>query len=72
VFGEELRAYRLVPALHFPCGGRRSGCGQQMPDPVLGADPIEQHLRAGADRPEAAGEDFPVEFLTDVKLLWGS
>ena len=60
VLGEELRTYRLVPPLHLPGGGRRSGCGQQMPDPVLGADPVEQHLRAGASRPEPAGEDFPI------------
>jgi hypothetical protein len=56
VFGEELRAYRLGPPLHLPCGGRRSGCGQQMPDPVLGADPVEQHLGRAARRAEPGND----------------
>ncbi len=57
---EELGTNRLVPALHLPCGGRRSGRGQQMPDTVLGADPVEQHLRRTPRRAEPAGEDFPI------------
>ena len=68
VLSQELRTYRLVPPLHLPGSSRRPRRGQQMPDPVLGADPIEQHLRRTSRGPEPAGEDFPIEFLTDVKL----
>jgi hypothetical protein len=55
---EELGTNRLVPALHLPCGGRRSGCGQQMADPVLGADPVEQQLSRAARRAEPAVKTF--------------
>src|SRR5215218_987087 len=57
---EELGTKRFVPALHFPCGGRGSRRGQQMPNTVLGADPVEHHFRARAGRPEAAGEDLAI------------
>jgi len=40
MLGEELGPHRLVPTLHFAGGGGRSGCGQQVPDAVLGADPV--------------------------------
>ena len=43
VRGEELGAHRLVQPLHLPGRGRRVRRGQQVPDPVLGADPVEQH-----------------------------
>jgi hypothetical protein len=36
-------------------------------DPVLPADPVEQHLHRRAVEP--AGEHLAVEFLTDVKPL---
>ena len=49
---------RLVPPLDLARRGRRPRRGQQMTDPVLPADPIEQHL-TGA-RPEAAGEHLAV------------
>jgi hypothetical protein len=40
-----------------------------MGDAVVAADLVEQHLTAP---PEPAGELLTVEFLTDVKLRWGS
>ncbi len=50
----------LVQPLHLPRGGRRPGRGQQVPDPVLDTDPVEQHLRARTVRPETTREDLPV------------
>jgi hypothetical protein len=38
-------------------------------DAVVAADLVEQHLPA---LPEPVGELLAIEFLTDVKLLWGS
>ena len=64
---EELGTNRLMPALHFPCGGWGSRRSQQMPNTVLGADPIEHHFRARAGRPEAAGEHFPIVAPMAVK-----
>jgi hypothetical protein len=60
MLGKELRTDGFVPPLHLAGGGRRPGCGQQMPDPVLGANPVEQHLGRAARRPESPGEDFPI------------
>ena len=49
---EELGAHRLVPPLDLAGRGRRPRRGQQMPDPVLGADPVEQHRPGpGPNRP---------------------
>jgi hypothetical protein len=64
------RPHRLVQPFHLAGGGRRVRGGQQVPDPVLGADPVEAH-RPGSE-PEPRGEDLAVEFLTGVKLCWGS
>jgi hypothetical protein len=50
---------------HFAGGGGRPGGGENVFDPVLPADAIEQDL-SGA-RSETTGEHFPIEFLSDVK-----
>ena len=42
----------------FPVGGRRPGLGQPVGDPVLPADPVEQHLHRRLVEP--AGEHLPV------------
>src|SRR6266542_1311258 len=44
VLGEELVAKGLVKALHLPGGGGRADPGEDVGDPVLPADPIEQRL----------------------------
>jgi hypothetical protein len=44
-----------------------------MRDPVPAADLVEQHLAPRrAVTAEPIGELFAIEFLTDVKLRWGS
>ena len=57
---EELRPHRLMKALNLSRRGGRARRGQQMPDPVLHADPIEQHFRRRTTRPEPPGEHLPV------------
>ena len=71
VIMEELARIACASA-PLPGRGRRSRCGQQAPDAVLGADPVEQHLHRTARRAESAGEYLAIEFLTDVKVLWWS
>lgn len=51
---QELRPHRLVPPFNPPGRGLRLGCGQQVSDSVLGAEPVEQNLRGQGGRPEPA------------------
>jgi hypothetical protein len=55
---EELLAHRLVQPLDLPRGGRRVGGGEEVADPVVQADPVEQHI--GRLSTELAGEDLAV------------
>jgi hypothetical protein len=49
---EEIALQGLMPPFHLARGGRRIRPGQQLLDPVLAADPLEQHLgRAGLAEP---------------------
>ena len=56
---QEVGLQGLVPALDLAGGGRRVRPGQQLLDPVLAADPLEQHLR-GPGLAEPAGEHLAV------------
>ena len=62
--GAELGAQRPVETLDLPGGRRRAGLGQQMLDPVLAADPVEQHLDRRHVEPTGehlavVGQDLP-------------
>jgi hypothetical protein len=48
---EEPRPHRLVQPLHLARGGRRVRRGQQVPDPVLRADPIKAHRSRAQPEP---------------------
>jgi hypothetical protein len=53
---EELNLQGLMPPFDFAGrGGRRVGLGEQLPDAVAAADPLEQHLRR-AGLAESPGE----------------
>jgi hypothetical protein len=67
--GEELGSKGAMEPLDLAGGGRAPRGRQQVVDPVLAADPVEQDLGVGG--PEPAGEDLAVEFPTDVKLPRG-
>ncbi len=56
---EEVAAQTLMPALDLAGRGRCAWFGQPRGDPVLPADPLEQHLRR-IRLAESAGELFPV------------
>ena len=58
VIVEELGPHRLVQPLHLPRRGRRVRRGQQVPDPVLRADPVEHHRPR--TQPEPGREHLPV------------
>lgn len=66
--GEELRPHRLVKALNLSRRGGRARRGQHMPDPVLHADPIKQHLRRRTARAEPPVNTFPLS----VKICSGT
>lgn len=55
---EELLSHRLVQPLDLARRGRRIGGGEEMTDPVVEADAIEQHV--GGLVGEPAGEDLAV------------
>ena len=62
--GAELGAQRPVETLDLPGGRGRAGLGQQMLDPVLAADPVEQHLDRRDVEPTGehlavVGQDLP-------------
>jgi hypothetical protein len=62
---DELAAQRVVPALDL-AGRRRTGrFGEDVIDPVLSTDLVEEDL--GVVATKAASEDLAVEFLSDVK-----
>src|SRR5439155_764655 len=56
--GVELDSKRLVEALDLARGGRRAWLGEDVVDPVLPANAVEQHLDRGLG--EAASEDLAV------------
>src|SRR5579863_4417704 len=63
--GQKLLAQGAMEAFHFPRGGGRTRCGEDVLDAVLPTDLVEEDL--GGREPEAIGEDLAIEFLTDVK-----
>jgi hypothetical protein len=64
---EQVPGLRLVGTFDLP-DGRAGGLGEAVHDPVVPADPIEEHL---ATPPEPGGELLAVEFLSDVNPWWG-
>gem|GEM_PF-5621124 len=55
---QELATHRLMPTLDFAGRGRRPRRGEDVLDPVLATDPVEQHLPSA--RAEPAGEHLAV------------
>lgn len=66
---EQFTAQSEMESFDLPGRGRRRRLGQPVRDRVVAADLVEQHLTALT---EAVGELLAIEFLTDVKLRWGS
>jgi hypothetical protein len=54
-----------VPAFDLAGRGGAAGFGEEVGDPVLATDLVEEDL--GVVATEATGEDFAIEFLSDVK-----
>ena len=58
MLGDELAAQGAVPPLDLAGRGGAGGLGEDVGDPVLAADLVEEHL--GVVAPEAPGEDLAV------------
>ena len=66
---EELGPHRLVQPLHLPCRGRRVRLGQQVLDPVIGADPVEQDVGPGQG-PNLAVNTLPLSVRICSGIPW--
>jgi hypothetical protein len=62
---KKLLSQGLVEAFDLAGGGRRIGSRQQMADPVVQTDAVEEHV--GGPSAEPPGEDLAVEFPIGVK-----